>query len=63
MSFVTVFTIGAMGFVLLVPFVMVAVLVLAHAQPDRSRAAVLADDTGRRRRLARESARELSRAA
>ncbi len=35
MSFVTVFTVGAMGFVLLGPLVMIGVLLTAMAQPRR----------------------------
>ena len=35
MSFVTVFTVSAMGFVLLAPILMVTVLVLSHAQLRR----------------------------
>jgi hypothetical protein len=33
--FVTVFTVGTMGFVLLAPLVMVAVLVLSHTVPPQ----------------------------
>lgn len=35
MSFVTVFTVGTMGFVLLAPLLMVGVLLAAMAQPRR----------------------------
>ena len=37
MSFVTVFTAGTMGFVLLAPLLMVAILVLSQAQLRRPR--------------------------
>jgi hypothetical protein len=56
MSFVTVFTIGTMGFVLLAPLVMVAVLVLANAPQARPQAIKLTTDD-------RDLSRKLSRAA
>ena len=43
--FVTVFTVGTMGFVLLAPLVMVAVLVMSQAQATRPQPIkVVADD-------------------
>ena len=43
--FVTVFTVGTMGFVLLAPLVMVAVLVMSQAQAARPQPIkVVADD-------------------
>ena len=44
MSFVTVFTAGTMGFVLLAPLLMVAVLVLSQAQLRRPRVVEVRDE-------------------
>jgi hypothetical protein len=56
MSFVTVFTVGTMGFVLLAPLVMVAVLVLSQVPKERPQPIRLAKDV-------REPARGFNRAA
>jgi hypothetical protein len=51
--FVTVFTLGTMGFVLLAPLVMVAVLVLSHAPAPRSQPIKLVADDQVNRRFSR----------
>ncbi|MGZ4447338.1 MAG: hypothetical protein ACXVWZ_09690 [Nocardioides sp.] len=63
MSFVTVFTVGAMGFVLLAPVLMVAVLVLTNAQMRRPAALEALVDDAPEREPAVEPAFALSRAA
>jgi hypothetical protein len=51
--FITVFTVGTMGFVLLAPLVMVAVLVLSHASLSRPEPIKLATDDTLDRELSR----------
>jgi hypothetical protein len=67
MSFVTVFTVSAMGFVLLAPILMVTVLVLSHAQlrrPELQPARVeVSRDPAQANEHSHEHGHEVSRAA
>jgi hypothetical protein len=51
--FVTVFTVGTMGFVLLAPLVMVAVLVLSHTPVQRPQPIKIATDDQLNREFSR----------